>query len=75
MTITIILLSILFQFSATVLALRLIRITKRSTAWLLIASAITLMPSGVSSRSFITSREDPETQTSSSKPSVSSYRP
>lgn len=37
------LLSILCQLAATILALRLIRITKHSTAWLLIASAIALM--------------------------------
>jgi PAS domain S-box-containing protein len=38
-----VLLSILFQSAATILALRLIRITKRSSAWLLIAAAIALM--------------------------------
>lgn len=43
MMIAITLLSILFQLAAAVLALRLIRITKQSTAWLLIASATGLM--------------------------------
>lgn len=43
MTLTIIILSILFQLSATVLALRLIRVTDRTTAWLLLALAISLM--------------------------------
>jgi PAS domain S-box-containing protein len=36
-------LSILFQLSATVLALKLISVTRRTTAWLLLASAIALM--------------------------------
>jgi len=36
-------LSILFQFIATVLAMRLIRVTKHTTAWLMIASAIAIM--------------------------------
>lgn len=43
MILVITLLSILFQLGATVLALRLVGITKRSTAWLLIAAAIALM--------------------------------
>lgn len=43
MIITVTSLSILFQLLATILALRLIAITKRTTAWLLLASAISLM--------------------------------
>ncbi len=39
----IIVLSVLFQLSATLLALKLISITNRTTAWLLLASAIALM--------------------------------
>ncbi len=39
----IIILSVLFQLSATILALKLISVTNRTTAWLLLASAIALM--------------------------------
>jgi PAS domain S-box-containing protein len=39
----IIILSVLFQLSATILALKLISVTNRATAWLLLASAIALM--------------------------------
>lgn len=41
--VVILLLSILFQLGAAILALRLIRITGRRTGWLLIAGALTLM--------------------------------
>lgn len=43
MKIAIILLSILFQLSATILALRLISVTKRKAAWLFLAAGISLM--------------------------------
>lgn len=43
MKISIIVLSILFQLSATIIALQLIKVTKRASAWLLLASAICLM--------------------------------